>query len=488
MPYQDLSVGSTSSSSSSSSTSGLGARQNTSNNNNDGGGSWWDSVRSYFSDSGGDSSNVSSPEESSNNANTVNFSDDDDNTNAAASIYDEPEMTYEPEVYAAIADAGKASVFYTPDDILQEAYEGDMAGKGEDKPDPLGNMGVPGVILKDVTDTDEGALSNPDALYKLAEDIRENKIQTTVLDDQGKPLVDFNKITNIQDVRSKLDGETDPDKMLSIIKDALEESTVVDLSPPEAGDQALVPTTETVEAVEPVEKTGLMSRRLDGKDGTIATKQYTLSKTDLEEQAKAMFPNNPTAMGAFIATVNAESAGGKDMVENGYSKVRAIQKFVNPYKKKDGTLGPKMKARKKAIEESKSAEEIFEIVYGSGYTGNKNLGNTEIGDGFRFIGRGPIQLTGRANYEKYGNRVGVDLVNNPELMATDQKVSLAVTREYLKDKGLDKVKTANDLWRVIGHADDAKQTKAKARWKEAQKIANRFRRSTSPRPMLRPTN
>ena len=254
MPYQDLSVGSTSSSSSSSSTSGLGARQNTSNNinNNDDGGSWWDSVRSYFSDSGGDSSNVSSPEESSNKANIINFSDDDDNTNAAASVYDEPEMTYEPEVYAAIADAGTASVFYTPDDILQEAYEGDMAGKGNDKPDPQGNMGVPGVTLKDVTDTDEGALSNPDALYKLADDIRENKIQTTVLDDQGKPLVDFNKITNIQDVRSQLDGETDPDKMLAIIKDALEESTVVDLSPPEAGDQALVPTTETVEAVEPV--------------------------------------------------------------------------------------------------------------------------------------------------------------------------------------------------------------------------------------------
>ena len=467
MPLQDLSVGST---------SGLGSRQSEPTPEKT---SWWDNFTSAFTGSGGDDSNISNPEDASSSLPVVDFGDDD----SSADIYDQPEFTYEPEVYAAITDASTAGVFYTPDDIIQEAYEGDMAGKGEDKPDPLGNMGVPPATLKDVTDTDEGALSNPDPLYDLAEEIRTPTITTTVLDDEGKPTIDFNKITNIQDVRSDsaLDDTTDYEAAIEEALNRVYGEEVIDVSPSAEAPDQVAPT-------ETVEPTGLMSRRLDGKDGTTATKQYTLSKTDLEEQAKAMFPNNPTAMGAFIATVNAESAGGKTMVEKGYSKVKAIQKFVNPYKKKDGTLGPKMKARKKAIEESKSAEEIFEIVYGSGYTGNKNLGNTEIGDGFRFIGRGPIQLTGRANYEKYGERVGVDLVNNPELMATDQKVSLAVTREYLKDKGLDKVKTATDLWKVIGHADNAKQTEAKKRWKEAQKIANRFRRSTSPRPMLRPTN
>lgn len=472
MPLQDLSVGSTASRRSS---SGLGSRTSEPKPEKT---SWWDNFKSTFSSSGGDDSNMSNPEDPSDRLPVVDFGDDD---GGSADIYDQPEFTYEPEVYAAITDASTAGVFYTPDDIIQEAYDADMAGKGEDKPDSLGNMGVPPATLKDVTDTDEGALSSPDPLYKLAEEIRTPTITTTVLDDEGKPTIDFNKITNIQDVRSDsaLDDTTDYE---AAINEALDR--VYGSSDPETGQKIK----SAADVMSDMASQGLMSRRLDGKDGTTATKQYTLSKTDLEEQAKAMFPNNPTAMGAFIATVNAESAGGKDMVENPYSKVRAIQKFVNPYKNKDGKLGPKMKARKKAIEESKSAEEIFEIVYGSGYTGNKNLGNTEIGDGFRFIGRGPIQLTGRANYEKYGNRVGVDLVNNPELMATDQKVSLAVTREYLKDKGLDKVKTANDLWKVIGHADDAKLTEAKKRWKEAQKIANRFRRSTSPRPMLRPTN
>ena len=45
------------------------------------------------------------------------------------------------------------------------------------------------------------------------------------------------------------------------------------------------------------------------------------------------------------------------------------------------------------------------------------LGNTEKGDGYRFRGRGPIQLTGRANHKKYGDLLGVDFVSDPDLAA-----------------------------------------------------------------------
>ena len=48
---------------------------------------------------------------------------------------------------------------------------------------------------------------------------------------------------------------------------------------------------------------------------------------------------------------------------------------------------------------------------------SKRLGNTQPGDGKRFKGRGPIQLTGRANYQAFGDKLGVDLIGDPQSAA-----------------------------------------------------------------------
>lgn len=82
--------------------------------------------------------------------------------------------------------------------------------------------------------------------------------------------------------------------------------------------------------------------------------------------------------------------------------------------------------------ETMGFKKMTETGSGAQYNGNRVLGNFFPGDGERFKGRGYIQLTGRSNYKKYGDMVGVDLVHNPELAARPDiaaKVAIAYWRD-----------------------------------------------------------
>lgn len=86
--------------------------------------------------------------------------------------------------------------------------------------------------------------------------------------------------------------------------------------------------------------------------------------------------------------------------------------------------------------------DFFNFVYDPSNNG-RQLGNSQPGDGGKFFGRGFIQLTGRANYERYAKLSGHDILKNPDLLITDMDVSAEVAVLYLMDRVKNVVPTAH---------------------------------------------
>jgi predicted chitinase len=85
-----------------------------------------------------------------------------------------------------------------------------------------------------------------------------------------------------------------------------------------------------------------------------------------------------------------------------------------------------------------------ELADGSAYEGRKDLGNDYPGDGKRYKGRGPIQLTGRRNYRLAGRALGVDLEANPA-RAAEPDVAFLVAAWYWMSRNLNLVADSLDF-------------------------------------------
>lgn len=120
--------------------------------------------------------------------------------------------------------------------------------------------------------------------------------------------------------------------------------------------------------------------------------------------------NTPKRVAHFLAQLHEETGGFIKLSENlNYTPAGLIETFgTNQISVAQANLYGRT-AKRKANQEA-----IANIVYGGAW-GKANLGNTQVGDGWRFRGRGLIQLTGRINYQAYKDYSGVDVIANPDL-------------------------------------------------------------------------
>jgi predicted chitinase len=94
--------------------------------------------------------------------------------------------------------------------------------------------------------------------------------------------------------------------------------------------------------------------------------------------------------------------------------------------------------------ESDRFKAMEEYASGAAYEGRADLGNTEPGDGIRYKGRGVIQLTGRANYSRAADYLGLSLVEQPGLAALPG-VAYQTAAMYWLDRNINADADADDL-------------------------------------------
>jgi putative chitinase len=130
----------------------------------------------------------------------------------------------------------------------------------------------------------------------------------------------------------------------------------------------------------------------------------------------------------FLAQISHETGEFRAFAENlNYSAKGLLKTF------------PKYFNEATAIQYANKPEAIASRVYAN-RMGN---GTESSRDGFKFRGRGFLQLTGKENYKKFSDYIGADCVTNPDLVLTDYCLESAV---FFFDK--------NELWDLCKEVSD----------------------------------
>lgn len=172
-----------------------------------------------------------------------------------------------------------------------------------------------------------------------------------------------------------------------------------------------------------------------------ADKAYLAALHDGQPQIEAAGINTPLRLAHFLAQIFHETGGLTILVENHRYSAKNLGKTWD-----SGNWRRYFPNRAAMVAMAGQGERLFNIVYGN-RMGN---GGPESGDGFRYRGRGPMQTTGKSAYAKYGKRMGVDLVANPDLILDPRYALMPALFEW-QDMGCNALADRNAI-KQIGNA------------------------------------
>ena len=142
--------------------------------------------------------------------------------------------------------------------------------------------------------------------------------------------------------------------------------------------------------------------------------------------------NTPNRIAGFFAQTCHESMNFSALSENLAYRAETLEKLFSKYFSKAG---------RNAADYSKQPEKIANLIYGG------RMGNVQEGDGYRFRGRGVIQLTGRDNYTAFGKSVGMSPEQVIDYVQT-KKGALESACWYWNSRNINAACDANDITKM----------------------------------------
>lgn len=123
-----------------------------------------------------------------------------------------------------------------------------------------------------------------------------------------------------------------------------------------------------------------------------------------------------------------------------------------------------------------------ELDSGRAYEGRRDLGNVEKGDGRRYRGRGPIQLTGRDNYTAFAAATGLPVVDYPE-MVEDPAVGFRAAAWFWSTRGLNRLgkgMTFKETTRAVNGGLSHHEFRLEYYWRALEVLGSRTLLAQSP--------